>query len=166
MRRIAVIALLLIAGISSGLILARSLGTTVIDGRRFVTQLRQDSMLIDGQWRWREIYPGRDSMEYARLLMDRNNQGFFSSITGSPENRIDWISDSGWSGQVFRDNEVPPPHVYSVVLRAPYALPADVQPPLIFGEALLAYGSPRWSYYVDGSTRSICFRYGVCATVD
>lgn len=156
-------ALLLIGAITCVLILARLLGAAQIDDQRFVSKLTKDSTLTDGQWRWRDVYPGRDSMEYARLLLDRNNQGFFSSITGSPENRIDWSSDSGWSGQVFRDNEVPPPHVYSVVLRAPKGVVPAV---LNFGEAILAYGSPRWSYFVDANTRSICFRYGVCATVE
>jgi hypothetical protein len=158
MTRLITLLLLLIGILASGVAATRALGSSTVEEQRFAHLLSQDSALLDGQWRWREVFPGRDTMEYARLLLHASTPGFFTAITGSPETRIDWFSGTGWNGQLFRDNDVPPPHVYSIVLRAPPSLPS----PLTLGEAILIYGMPAWSYTINDS-RYICFAYGVCA---
>ena len=141
----------------------RTLTHTEASNATFIEQIKRDSRTVDAQWTWREVYPGRDTMEYALRLLQRSNENGYSRQLKVQQNpaTIDWRTDSAprWNGSVLADNNVPPPHVYAIVIRPPpYAV--------MLGDMLLTYGTPLNSPVSYGSTRNLCFEYGVCITID
>lgn len=129
----------------------------------FTERLRLDSRLVDGQWTWREIHPGRNTFEEAKQLLRRVSEDGFAkqmSVIES-EDQINWVKFGSplWTGSLRSDADPASPRVYAVVINPP-------QGHLRLGDVLNLYGTPFIMPDSYGYRRSLCFPQGICVTTE
>jgi hypothetical protein len=149
--------LLAICGLS---ILAGSLlAQAVTPANAFVQQLALDTSRVDGQWAWREIVPGRDTVQLTLDRLEGDDTGFFQQIDYD-QIRIQWTTNTSpaWHGSVISRNNQSSRRVYSVVIRP---IPGDLK----LGDVLLIFGRPSGGPIPFDDTYNLCFSDGVCITV-
>jgi hypothetical protein len=141
-------------------LLAQRLGSAQGTRRDFARQLAEQSTLVAGQWAWRTVVPERDTLRYAMLVLQRGNtDGFFERLIQTNTDQIEWQTAGvlSWTGTIHRDNDVPPAHVYAIVLRPP-------ERSFTLAEAVLQFGTPYTVSTRVWQGRTVCFARGVCVT--
>ncbi|MBX3084366.1 MAG: hypothetical protein KF716_22205 [Anaerolineae bacterium] len=157
MRRFVVVIAAVFLGCLLVVVGERAIASAATTDNAVIQRLVRDSQVVDRQWTWRAIYPGRDTMEYAfRLLQDSRADSFYQPIKiQRNQSYIDWTmsTDPAWAGSIFSDNDLPPPHVYAVGIDPPRGY-------LTLGDVLLIYGLP--IEYTD--QQALCFPHGACVS--
>src|SRR5262245_50027127 len=93
MRRFFTIASIIFALCTTIVFAHHVLAYKEIFSNAFTERLRLDTKLSDGQWTWREIHPGRDTLTYATQLLRRvSDDGFAKQMTLiEGEDQVNWV---------------------------------------------------------------------------